>query len=89
VHLPDREFLRQFMEQVELEREAALEPGDERELRLKEAFSKGGMVWVRLFVYVVVLFGVGCYPLYVFESVCSHHMYFSCVGIHNILGTER
>ena len=44
----DREFLRQFMEQVELEREAALEPGDERELRLKEAFSKGGMVWVRL-----------------------------------------
>jgi len=85
----DREFLRQFMEQVELEREAALEPGEERELRLKEAFSKGGMVWVRLFVYVVVLFGVGCYPLYVFESVCSHHMYFSCVGIHNILGTER
>ena len=46
----DREFLRQFMEQVEFEREAALEPGDERELRLKEAFSKGGMVWVRLFV---------------------------------------
>ena len=47
-HDYDREFLRQFMEQVELEREAALEPGDERELRLKEAFSKGGMVWVRL-----------------------------------------
>jgi len=47
----DREFLRQFMEQVELEREAALEPGEERELRLKEAFSKGGMVWVR-FIFV-------------------------------------
>ena len=52
----DREFLRQFMEQVELEREAALEPGDERELRLKEAFSKGGMVWVRLCcLFMIVL----------------------------------
>ena len=58
----DREFLRQFMEQVEFEREAALEPGDERELRLKEAFSKGGMVWVRLFV---------CWlQLLLFFSVC-------------------
>ena len=71
----DREFLRQFMEQVELEREAALEPGEERELRLKEAFSKGGMVWVRLcclFVCCLLMVGGGLLSLDFAHIICTY-----------------
>eukprot|EP00581_Thalassiosira_minuscula_P014580 CAMPEP_0183713286 /NCGR_PEP_ID=MMETSP0737-20130205/8167_1 /TAXON_ID=385413 /ORGANISM="Thalassiosira miniscula, Strain CCMP1093" /LENGTH=819 /DNA_ID=CAMNT_0025942047 /DNA_START=243 /DNA_END=2702 /DNA_ORIENTATION=- len=41
----DEVFLRQFMENLEAEREAARENPEERETRLKEAFVKECMVW--------------------------------------------
>jgi len=41
----DEVFLRQFMERLEQEREAAMENPEERETRLKEAFAKECMVW--------------------------------------------
>ena len=43
----DEVFMRQFMERLDAEREAARENPDEREVRLKEAFVKECMVWVR------------------------------------------
>lgn len=42
----DEVFLRQFMERLEAETEAARENPDDREIRLKEAFMKECMVWV-------------------------------------------
>jgi len=41
----DEVFMRQFMERLDAEREAARENPDEREVRLKEAFVKECMVW--------------------------------------------
>ncbi|KAL7554125.1 hypothetical protein ACHAWF_017543 [Thalassiosira exigua] len=41
----DEAFLRQFMERLEAEREAARENPDERKTRLEEAFVKECMVW--------------------------------------------
>jgi len=41
----DAVFLRQFMERLEAEREAAMESPEEREARLKEAFAQACMVW--------------------------------------------
>jgi len=42
----DEVFLRQIIQRLEAEREAALENPDDRETRLKEAFEKQFMVWV-------------------------------------------
>ena len=42
----DEVFLRQLMERMEAEREAAKENPNERARRLKEAFAKAGTVWV-------------------------------------------
>jgi len=41
----DEVFLRQFMERLEAERDAARENPDDREIRLKDAFVKKCMVW--------------------------------------------
>jgi len=41
----DEVFLRQFMERLEAEREAAMESPEERETRLKEAFAQACVVW--------------------------------------------
>lgn len=45
----DEVFLRQLMERMEAEREAAKENPSERARRLKEAFVKAGTVWVRCY----------------------------------------
>lgn len=42
----DEVFLRQLMERMEVEREAAKENPKDRARRLKEAFVKAGAVWV-------------------------------------------
>jgi len=41
----DEAFLRNFMERLEAEREAAREDPDDREIRLRDAFAKECMVW--------------------------------------------
>ena len=58
----DEIFLRQFVERLEAEREAAMESPEEREKRLKEAFMKECMVWVRSDVIVIC---------------CAYHVCFS------------
>ena len=59
----DEQFLRQFMERLEAEREAARENPDEREIRLKEAFEKECMVWVGRFLRLVLLCLLACLSL--------------------------
>lgn len=61
----DEIFLRQFIERLDAEREAARENPDDRERRVKEAFVKECMIWVSCIVFQF------CYMYYLLYSVQS------------------